>query len=151
MPNYAVIEEDATAGTDPQELVNIFSVGGASRGCIYDFLASSGATPADQAANYDVIRTTAVGTEAAGFTPVQLDPDSAASTFDAGVSHTAAPTQTAGTEMMVFSLNQRATFRWVAAPGGELIMPATTNNGILITRRTSTAAYVIDCTVHFRE
>ncbi len=151
MPNYAVIEEDATAGADPQELVNIFSVGGASRGYIYDFVVGSGAAPADAAANYDVIRTTAVGTEATGFTPVQLDPDSVTSTFDGGVSHTVAPTQTADTEMMVFSLNQRATFRWIAAPKGELIMPATTNNGILITRRTSTAAYVIDCTIHFYE
>jgi hypothetical protein len=151
MPNYAVIEEDATAGTDPQELINIFSVGGASRGYIYDLLVSSGATPDDQAANYDVIRTTAVGTENAGFTPVKLDPDTGASTFDGGVSHTAAPTQTANSEMMVFSVNQRATFRWIAAPGGDFVMPATTNNGILVTRRTSTAAYVIDCTVHFRE
>ncbi len=151
MPNYAVIEEDATAGADPQELVNVFSVGGVSRGYIYDFLIGSGAAPDDQAANYDVIRTTAVGTEATGFTPHALDPDSVASGFDGGVSHTAAPTQTANSEMMVFSLNQRATFRWVAAPGAELVMPATTNNGILITRRTSTAAYVIDCTVHFRE
>ncbi len=54
MAGFAVIEEDATAGADPQELVNIFSVGGASRGYIYDFVVSSGATPDDQAANYDV-------------------------------------------------------------------------------------------------
>lgn len=151
MPKYAVIEEDATAGADPQTLLNLFSTGGAGRGYIYDILVSSGATPADQAANMDVKRTTAVQTENSGFTPVPLDPDGAVSTFDAGASHTTEPTETANSEMMVFSLNQRATFRWVAAPGGELVLPATTANGINVVRRTSTSAYVMDCTIHFYE
>lgn len=151
MANYAVGVADVTAGADPQTLINLFSTAGAARGYIYDILVSCGATPADQAANYELQRTTAVGTEGAGVTPVALDPDTSASSMDGAVSHTVEPTETASTLLLAFSLNQRATFRWVAAPGGEIVTPATTANGANIVRRTSTAAYVIDATIHFRE
>ncbi|OHB75584.1 MAG: hypothetical protein A2W31_00820 [Planctomycetes bacterium RBG_16_64_10] len=46
----------------------------------------------------------------------------------AGENHTVEPTYT--TELLRFSINQQATFRWVAAPDGELIAPATASNGI---------------------
>lgn len=151
MPNYVVIEEDVTADPDPQTLLNLFSVAGAGRGYIYDILISSGDTPSDSANNFDLKRTTVVGTELAGFTPNRLDPDTVVSTFDAGASHTTEPTETANSELMAFSLNKRATFRWVAAPDGELIIPATTANGISVVRRSSVAQYVLDCTIYFRE
>ncbi len=151
MSNYSVSVVDADAGADPQTLINLFSIGGNSRAKVYDILISSGATPADQAANIEVMRTTAVGTEGSGYVPVKLDPDGPTSNFDSGVSHSAEPTETALSRMLAFSLNQRATFRWVAAPGSEIILPATTNNGINLVRRTSTAAYVIDAVILFNE
>lgn len=150
MPAYSVAVADVTAGADPQTLINLFSTGGASRGYIYDILVSSGATPADQASNFEMQRTTAVQT-GTGVAAVPLDPDTAASTFDSDVDHTVEPTETASSLLLAFSVNQRATFRWVAAPGGELVLPATTANGSNIARRSSTAAYVADCTIHFRE
>jgi hypothetical protein len=151
MPSYSVAVPDITAGADPQTLVNIFSVAGASRGKINNIVVSSGATPDDQAANFEVKRTTGVGTEGAGVTPVPLDPNTVASSFDAGYGHSVEPTETASSEMLAFSLNQRATFSWLANPGSEIIMPATTNNGVNIVRRSSTGVYVIDCTVIFEE
>ena len=42
--------------------------------------------------------------------------------------YTIDPTTTA--EMLRVPLNHRASYRWVAAPGGELVWPATANNGI---------------------
>ncbi len=151
MSIYSVAVPDIVAGADPQTLVNLFSVAGASRGKISNIILSSGATPDDQASNFEVKRTTGVGTEGAGQTPVPLDPDTVSSSFDAGYGHSVEPTETGNSEMLALSLNQRATISWLANPGSELIMPATTNNGISVIRRTSTAAYVIDCTIIFEE
>jgi hypothetical protein len=151
MPSYSVAKADIVAGADPQTLLNIFSVAGVSRGKINNIIVSSGATPDDQANNFEVKRTSAVGTEAGGITPVPLDPDTAPSSFDAGHGHSVEPTETASSEMLAFSLNQRATFSWLANPGSEIILPATTNNGVNVARRTGTAAYVLDCTVIFEE
>lgn len=151
MASYSVAIPDIVAGADPQTLVNVFSVAGVARGRINNIILSSGATPDDQANNFEVMRTTGVGTEAAGQTPVPLDPDTVASSFDSGYGHSVEPTETSGSEMLALSLNQRASISWLANPGSELIMPATTNNGISIVRRTGTAAYVIDCTIIFEE
>jgi len=151
MSAYSVAVPDIVAGADPQTLLNIFSVAGVSRGRIGNIIISSGATPDDQANNFEVMRTTGVGTEAGGQTPVPLDPDTKPSAFDAGYGHSVEPTETGGSEMLALSLNQRASISWLANPGSELIMPATTNNGISIVRRSGTAAYVLDCTVIFEE
>lgn len=151
MSSYSVAKPDIVAGADPQTLLNIFSVAGVARGKINNIIVSSGATPDDQANNFEVKRTTGVGTEAGGITPVALDPDTVASSFDAGHGHSAEPTETASSEMLAFSLNQRATFSWLANPGSEIILPATTNNGASVVRRSGTAQYVLDCTVIFEE
>jgi len=151
MSAYSVAVPDIVAGADPQTLLNIFSVAGVSRGKVGNIIISSGATPDDQANNFEVMRTTGVGTEAGGQTPVPLDPDTKPSAFDAGYGPSVEPTETAGSEMLALSLNQRASISWLANPGSELIMPATTNNGISIVRRSGTAAYVLDCTVIFEE
>ena len=151
MSKYSVSGDGIIAGADPQTLINLFSVAGGKRGKIYDLVLGSDATPADQAASFELKRTTALGTEASGFAPVPLDPADGASDFDAGIGHSTEPTQTASSELLRFSLNQRASFRWVAAPGSELVIPATTNNGINLVRRASTAAYVMDATILFEE
>ena len=151
MSSYSVARADIIAGADPQTLINIFSVAGVSRGKIGNIILSSGATPDDHANNFDVKRTTGVGTEAGGHTPVPLDPDTKPSAFDAGYGHSVEPTETANSELLALSLNQRASISWLANPGSELIMPATTNNGISIVRRSSTGLYVVDCTVIFEE
>ncbi len=149
MAKYSV-SVNGTAGADPQTFINLFSAGNA-RGYIYDVLLGSDATPADQTGSYEMMRTTAVGTEGAGFTPTKLDPDSQASDMDAGVTHSAEPTETASSELLRFAVNQRATFRWVAAPGSELVIPATASNGINLVRRASTANFAVDCTILFEE
>lgn len=151
MPSYSVAKPDIVAGADPQTLLNIFSVAGVSRGKISNIIVSSGATPDDQAANFELKRTTGVGTEAGGITPVALDPDTVASGFDAGHGHSVEPTETASSEMLAFSLNLRGLYEFIANEGKEFIMPATTNNGISLVRRSSTAAYVIDATIIFEE
>lgn len=123
---------------------------------LYELIVGSPATPADQFAKWVVRRFTAVGTEGNGFTPVPLDPDGPAAEADysadyAGAGTPAEPTYTGSSELLVFGLNQRATFRWVAAPGGELIAPATANNGLGLCPVTSGGTAIHSSTMFHEE
>lgn len=149
MSSYSV-SVDGSSGADPQTIINLFSAGNA-RAYIFDILMGSDATPADQAASMECMRTTAVGTEGAGFTPTKLDPQSKAADCDAGITHSTEPTETANSHLLRFAWNQRAGYRWVARPGSELIVPATANNGISLVRRASTADFAVDATILFSE
>jgi hypothetical protein len=114
---------------------------------LYDLVLGSEATPADGAFKWSVDRCTAAGTST-GVTPQPLDPADAATEMDAGENHTIDPTGT--TPLLAIALNQRATMRWVAAPGGELVAPATASNGFAF--RTPTAALVaVTATAHVEE
>lgn len=148
---YSVSVVDVPADTAPQTLINLFSIGGNARGKIYEMIIGSNATPDDQSASLECMRTTVVGTELSGWVPVPLDPDGPASNFDAGVSHTGEPTETALSRLLVIPVNLRNSFRWVAKPDSELILPATTDNGINLVRRTSTADYLMNATILFEE
>lgn len=119
------------------------------RGKIYDLILGSEGTPADNAFQYVVQRCTAAGTST-GVTPQPLDPADAATESDSGENHTIEPTYTANAVMLSISVNQRATFRWVASPGGELVFPATASNGFGIKTPTSSAV-AITATVHYAE
>ena len=96
---------------------------------IYDLVMGSDATPADNAAEYVLQRYTAAGTVTA-VTPAPLDPADPAALASAGEAHSVEPTYTANLILLQWAQNQRATFRWVAAPGGEIVLPATAANGV---------------------
>lgn len=148
MANYAV-EMNRTASTT----ASLGTIGADAtrprRGKWYDVVFGSEASPADNAFRYIVQRCTALGTSTA-VTPQALDPADAATESDAGENHTIEPTYTANAILLAVGLNQRATFRWVAAPGGELVYPATASNGLGV--QTPTASTVsITATVHYQE
>ncbi len=115
----------------------------------YDFIFGSEASPADNAFLYIAQRCTALGTSTS-VTPSPLDPADAATESDAGENHTIEPTYTSGLVLLSIALNQRATFRWVAAPGGELVTPATASNGLGI-QTTTSSAVAISATLHAAE
>lgn len=118
---------------------------------VYDFMCGSEATPADAAILWTVRRCSAAGTSTS-VTPQNLDPADATTEYDAGENHTIEPTLTAAAILLNIPLNQRATFRWVAAPGGELVFPATAANGFGVETDTiSTGTPVITATVHADE
>jgi hypothetical protein len=119
------------------------------RGMLYDLMIGSEATPADNPFLWQVQRCTTAGTST-GVTPTALDPADAATESDAGENHTITPTLTAGAILLSIPLNQRATFRWVAQPGCELIYPATASNGLAI--ETPTCGLVaVTATAHYIE
>lgn len=119
------------------------------RGKLVELVVGSEATPADNPFLYRVRRCTAAGTSTA-VTPQALDPANSATETDVGENHTAEPTYTANSELLVIPLHQRATFRWSSVPGREPVWPATAANGIGIETPVA-AAVVIAATLHFEE
>lgn len=100
---------------------------------LYDWLSGSDATPADAATKLAFQRTTTVGTTSTSVTPTALDPaDPASLAVYATGWTTTNPTITANSTVLQVAQNQRATFRWVAAPDGEIVVPATASNGLAL-------------------
>lgn len=126
MANYSVF---GTKGADNvQSILNARCDGSTTgRGYVYEYVVGNNATPADNVYNHALYRSSTAGT-ASAVTPSPLDPANPASIFDASNIFTVDPTL--GVQLYQFPLNARATFRWVAAPGSELIWPATASNGI---------------------
>lgn len=120
------------------------------RAKVYDLNFGSEATPADNAFLWQVQRCTTAGTAGTNPTPISLDPsDSLASTIVVGQAHSVTPTGT--TVVLTVPLNQRATFRWVAAPGGEIVIPATASNGIKFETPTAGGLVAVSVSAHFEE
>ncbi len=113
---------------------------------IYDCIFGSEATPADQVFLFELNRSTAAPTGSAG-TPNALDPADVAAVTLVAENLTIQGTNTAGAVPLAVPLNQRATFRWVAAPGSEIVVPATANNGMHFNTPTAsgTPAATITC------
>lgn len=121
------------------------------RAKLYELIFSQGGTPADNVIQWLVRRLSAVGTEGAGVTPAPLDSDAPAAQLDGAEDHSVEPTYIAATELLDFDLNQRATFRFVAAPGGEFIIPATASAGIGMTPISSAYTGVANVSAHWEE
>lgn len=132
----AVSTVDGATGTDAVgELQSAATV----RPAVYDIMFGHGGTPADNVIRWEVPRAT---TSATGAAVVENALDPAWAALNLAVCEeevTAGPTVTANSQVLDFDLNQRATFRWVAAPGGEILLPATAANGVLF--NASSAAY----------
>lgn len=126
---YAATGVQATVAATPDTCLTVLATT-LTRGRINDSIMSQSAAPADSIVVWTIQRFTAVGTEGAGVTPAKLDLGAPVAQLDAGEDHSVEPTYTAGTELLEFDLNQRATFRWVAAPDSELVVPATASAGI---------------------
>jgi hypothetical protein len=144
---YAIIG-DQGVGTD----VTLATLTGTTgvRPSIYDLTIGCSAAPGDTATRFLVQRHTDPGTSTA-ITPRPLDPNDPASVCSAGSNHTVEPTYTANVILLDINVNQRATYRWVAAPGGELKIPATASNGLGLKSSASTGTAEHRTTLHFDE
>jgi hypothetical protein len=119
----------------------------AVRPTIYDFSVGTSGTPADNSSQWELQRFTAPGSSTA-VVPAALDSGDPTGTATAGNQHTTEPTYTSNT--IVFGpldLNIRATYRWVAAPGGELICPATAASESLRCRVPTRALRIASSTI----
>lgn len=150
---FATRVASVASGTD-KTLLNVFHSAATptNRGRLYDLVVGSVATPADQAADFLLNRTTGVGTEGSGLIPNNLDPGGPAGDCDSGLGvFSAEPTYTSAKQLLAFQLNQRATFRWVASPGSELWMTATQNNGAGLKTVSSTSTQAHGACALFEE
>ena len=150
--SYSLDTTGTVAASATLPFLNLISTA-AIRPKVFDLIVGSSATPADNACKFQIQRCTSVGTPGSTPVPTPDDPADPACLTTAGLlTFTGGPTLTAGAMLLQWSQNQRATFRWVAAPGKELVMPATASNGLaLMTPTVAGTAVVYDVHVAFEE
>lgn len=108
-------------------------LGAASRPLhIYEIMIACDAAPDDEAATFALMRTTARGTQSTTVAPNPLSTQSPASIATLDDTWSVDPTITANSQLLQFAMNQRATIRWVARPGNEIVVPATANAGLAL-------------------
>lgn len=132
MAKYAITDTQTITASPGDTVLLLDQAGANKRAYIYDLLAGDIGTPDDQAREVLARRSTATGTGDA-LTETALDPAEPGPDLEGTGNHTAEPTYTANSEMIDTGFNQRGSFRWASAPGGELIIPSTDNNGIGLT------------------
>jgi hypothetical protein len=133
MSKYAAVCSQTNTVSSTVPMFNL--VGAATRRLkVFELLFGCPATPADEASKFAIRRTTADGSPLTDFTPTKLDPADGASIARLDLTWTGAaePTITANSDLLQIAINQRATFRWLAAPGSELIVPATAEAGLAL-------------------
>lgn len=152
MAKYNLANNDITINSQQnmtstyKSLVQVSAATGATtlrRGWVYDIMFGADGTPADNAMNYIVNRNSTAGT-GTSHTPTPLDSGDAACLLTGLVNHTIEPTITDQTGLLQIAINQRASYRWVASPGGEFIIPATNVNGLGV--RAKSPAYASTAT-----
>jgi hypothetical protein len=116
----------------------------------YDFLFGASGTPSDSTITYAIIRTTGVAGVGSAVVSEALDPADVATTTT-NLEDLTTEATTAGIELFELAVNVRASYRWVAAPKGEIVVAATANLGCAF--RSKSPAYILqtDCTVHHKE
>lgn len=117
---------------------------------LYDLMLGSPSTPADQAASWVIKRSSTASTGGTAVTPSPIDPGDPVSLTTAMV----APSMTGptlGVVLLQWAQNLRATYRWVSAPGKELVAPATANNGLTLLNPVLTGAFNVSFTMEFEE
>ncbi len=180
MANYGVSNSTATAGSaqlgigssysnqiiiapSSGALVSNPAATGLRRGKIYDILVGTNGTPADNFIEWDLCRATVgttltwVGSVSSVSSAYTLD------LADLGFNAFCAINSTAGSsagsiataQPFYVGVNQRASYRWVAAPGSEIVYPAvssaTAGNGLALRARSAGYTSTVTGTILFTE
>lgn len=117
---------------------------------VYDIVLSSPSTPNDYSAEFLLQRFSADGT-GTSVTPQKLDFDDRAAVATSKHTYTAEPTLTANEILLQLAHNQRATCRWVAQPGSELVIPALAGDGIALLCNAVSTQFTESATIFFTE
>lgn len=133
MSKYAAVCNQTNTVSSTIPLFNL--VGAATRRLkVFELLFGCDATPADEVSTFVMRRTTTDGDPLTNFTPTKLDPADGASIARLDLTWTSGmePGITANSDLLQIPMNQRATFRWLAAPGAELVVPAVAEAGLAL-------------------
>ncbi len=139
------------AGPDGSDAVGELLGVAVVRGKIYDILFGHGAVPADTIVRWEVMRAGTASATGSAAVENPLDPDAPASNLVVEEEITASGTVQADSQVLDFDLNQRATFRWVAAPGGEIVVPAVATESYFFNASSGNYAGIARVTVHWEE
>jgi hypothetical protein len=116
---------------------------------VYEWSAGPAANSADNTYTVKAIRQSTAGTFTNAITPSPLDAKAGASTTAANNTQTAAPTL--GVELGRWGFHMRGGYRWVAIPGGELVVPLVFSNGIQWSTTFAQGSDVLNWNVFFNE
>jgi hypothetical protein len=116
---------------------------------IYDILIGTNGTPADNFLEFDIGRVTAASTTTV-LASNSLDPADAVALTVASVNSSAFGAQ-AGNEVWYVGINQRASYRWVAAPGSELVAAAASSVGFQLRARSAAYTGTVTGTLLYQE
>lgn len=136
----------ATAGN-----VNLLNPASATMAAakVYEWEAGPAANSADNTYTVKGIRQSTVGTFTNAVTPSPLDAKAGASITGANNTQTAAPTL--GVELGRWGFHMRGGYRWVAIPGGELVVPLVFSNGIQWSTTFAQGSDVLNWSIYFDE
>ena len=109
---------------------------------LYDILIGTNGVPADNYMEFDVERATITAT-AAAFTSFisslssnfTFDPADTNIVAGIAINSTAEGGLSPVSEAWYIGINQRASYRWVAAPGSEIVLPAVSSNALQLRSR----------------
>ncbi|KKN54910.1 hypothetical protein LCGC14_0588030 [marine sediment metagenome] len=124
---YAAVGTVTPVTSTPDSMLALNGVA-AVRGRIYDLGFGSVGTPADNATQWRVARSTTAVAVGAAVTETPLDGAGPASQIIAISDVTTEPGY--ADVFIDIGLNQRASWRWVAAPEGEIIVPADATSAV---------------------
>lgn len=117
---------------------------------VFDIVLSSSSTPNDYSADFQIQRFSADGT-GTSTTPQPLDFNDPAAVSTSKHTYTVEPTLTSGEILLRLAHNQRATVRWVAAPGAELVIPALAGDGVALVCNAVSTQFTEVATIMFEE
>ena len=120
---------------------------------IYDWMVGSTSTaPADVALQWEMARSQEAGSGGSALTPEPLDPADAAAEVTTQLAPTTEPeVKGSSIALIEVGVNERATFRWVSAPGGELICPAVASEGLNLEVNHASDTDTVFATIHHEE
>jgi hypothetical protein len=148
MSNRYAIEGQTAAGTN----LTILQLVGVStrRGWIEYFCISSDASPADVTTEFNLIRGTVSGTGTA-VTPRALDSGDPAAILSGERGTFTGQTKTSNSAMWNGAVHQRSLAQVYAVPGGEWVVPATSDNWVGIESINSGGTPNTNATIIYRE
>ena len=160
MANYAITNGSTSGGGTQQPTTTTYVGALLGLSCvtttalrrfkIYDVLIGTNGTPADNFIEWDISRITAASTTTV-LAAQPLDSADAAAVTNATVNSSTFGTITSGSNVFYVGVNQRASYRWVAAPGSELVAPATSSNGFQLRCRSGGYTGTATGTILFQE
>jgi len=129
MVKYSASGNNTLTGTPGDTVLSLVGITATlRRSYTYEIIMAHEGAPTDNVLVWTVQRCTAEGS-ATEVVPTRLDLADAESDMNVGENHTTEPTYTSTEELLEIPLNMRATFRWVATPGSEIVTPSTNEAG----------------------